>query len=481
MSHPSRSHSLRTAFLSAAAVALCGMLCGISTAQPPGHSHGPGDGHNHGPAPSSGGGHSHGTVTGGQVVTSYTVTYQQVVVWERCRRVVKCVPVYTPVYTPISGGTDSQTVDGGNKFHIKGTYTVTVKHLPKGAKKAQVWTWLPLDDDLQKVLDLKVVKGSHKSEVVSDSFGNRYLYTVIENPTTADAAIATEFELVHRESKPRLDSAKPVEMTEGHKTAFARYLDTEEANVVLTPQLKDLLNKKADPGSEKNAVQSIKNIFTYVAKNSELHTHPGGHHTHSHADMGVASRASGVDDTHWHYDPGLGSTNTCFTAGEKLGGGCMDQSSAVLAMFRARGIPTRVKFGSVIPEQHLVGKDLKPTENDPSFSLGYQAHIEYFVPGLGWMPADVHEAGHAFHDKREDLLTYHMSGLSERRITWFAGRNVKLLDDKGEPQTDQLGLFLHCYVLVDGKQHSPHKEGAAKTRENRIAAFTPTLKYSVVK
>src|SRR6185503_19355741 len=93
-----------------------------------------------------------------------------------------------------------------------------------------------------------------------------------------------------------------------------------------------------------------------------------------------------VADTADHYskDPskpkcGVGDAGDCLTNG---GGCCTELHSLFIALARARGIPARLQMGYRLKEANA-GKEVDP---------GYRCWAEYFLPGYGWVPADIVEA-----------------------------------------------------------------------------------------
>jgi transglutaminase-like putative cysteine protease len=114
--------------------------------------------------------------------------------------------------------------------------------------------------------------------------------------------------------------------------------------------------------------------------------------------------ASTVDHYSYSSDPnmpscGLGDSKIC----KKQGGGCCtDLNSYFITIARARGIPTRLKMGYRLQSKY----------RDQVVDPGYRCWVEYFVPGAGWISADVVEADTPNGLGHERWLT----GLTSRRV-----------------------------------------------------------------
>jgi transglutaminase-like putative cysteine protease len=97
----------------------------------------------------------------------------------------------------------------------------------------------------------------------------------------------------------------------------------------------------------------MRKLFEYVVENS------------NHYSLANAPKSSGKGDGEYCLD--------------MKGGGCTDQHALLISMARARGIPTRLHFGSRLTAQNE-GKEYDP---------GYRCWVTYFVPNYGWVPMDI--------------------------------------------------------------------------------------------
>ena len=79
------------------------------------------------------------------------------------------------------------------------TYSFTVKDIPAGTKRVRVWIPVPQTDRHQKVHVL-AVKAPAKTRMTREpEYGNRMMYTEIDNPTASQTEFTVEYEVTRRE------------------------------------------------------------------------------------------------------------------------------------------------------------------------------------------------------------------------------------------------------------------------------------------
>ena len=175
----------------------------------------------------------------------------------------------------------------------------------------------------------------------------------------------------------------------------------------VTKRIDELANRIC--GDDQNVVTQARKLFDFVVDNTNHYSIPG------------APKSSGK-----------GSVEFCL---DKNGGGCTDQHALFIALARARGIPTRLHFGSRLPAKNE-GKEIDP---------GYRCWVTYFVPNYGWVPMDI-SAANTNPAERDRFF----SGLDERRLRFSEGRDLELSPRQQGPPVN---LFITAYVEVDGKPH----------------------------
>jgi transglutaminase-like putative cysteine protease len=288
-------------------------------------------------------------------------------------------------------------------------HALTVNDIPEGTKSVRIWFWLPDDDDYQKVLDLSVANSPTDYQITRDAANaHRYLYSEIKNPTVGKVRLATDFVLRRQAVLVALDPAKAQSLTEAHRKTFAEYLRRDCPNMEVTEQVAELANKLC--AEDQNVVTQARKLFDYVVS------------TTNHYSIANAPKSSGK-----------GSVEYCLAM---KGGGCTDQHALFIALARARGIPTRLHFGSRLPTKNE-GKDMDP---------GYRCWVTYFVPGYGWVPMDI-SAANTTPAERDRFF----SGLDERRLRFSEGRDLEL---NPRQAGGRVNLFITAYVEVDDKPYS---------------------------
>ena len=149
---------------------------------------------------------------------------------------------------------------------------------------------------------------------------------------------------------------------------------------------------------------------------------------------------------------GIGDSALC----RKQGGGCCtDLNSLFISLARSRGIPCRLAMGYRLQEKNL-GKEVDP---------GYRCWVEYFVPGYGWISADVVE-GDAPNGLGPDRW---FTGLTARRVWLNQGREFSLASDQAVKRVNHMSIG---YAEVDGKPVRLLPEGKLKTQLTRKVLFT---------
>ena len=288
-------------------------------------------------------------------------------------------------------------------------HALTVKDIPSGSKSVRVWFWLPDDDECQDVLELVLENPPPGYRITRDAAnGHRYLYAELNNPASGSFQLSTRFTLRRRAVALTLDPAKAVPLSSDDRARYAEYLRPDCPHMEVTEKMIGLAKQIC--GDETNVVLQARKLFDFVVDNTK------------HYSLANAPKSSGQGDAQYCLD--------------KNGGSCTDQHAFFIALARARGIPTRLQFGSRLQVKNE-GKDVDP---------GYRCWVNYFVPGYGWVPMDI-AAANTTPAERD----HYFSGLDERRIRFSEGRDLELNPRQRGPKVN---LFIAAYVEVDEKPHS---------------------------
>ncbi len=310
--------------------------------------------------------------------------------------------------------------------------------VPEGAKRVRIWFVLPQDDPIpgegaaQQVSNLRV-EAPYPYRVERDSEGSKLLYLEAQNPQEKELKIVETFNLTRSEVRSSVDPMKARALTEAERASMAQYLGSNK-NVVIDDSIRSLADQIV--GDESNPVLAARKIYDWVLDN--------------------------VD--YWVKDPKnkkaspVGSSTYCL---KFRTGNCTDFESLWTALARAKGIPTRIVYGSFF----------KPEFNGYDLDASYHCWATFYAPGLGWLPHDVGVADLYHGDveltpESEVLMrrtaadgtfgpdpvkvNYYFGNLDERRMVWSIGRDLMLRPQQdGEP----VNALPKAYVEIDGKVH----------------------------
>lgn len=306
--------------------------------------------------------------------------------------------------------------------------TATVSEIPAGSKDVKFWVSIPDNDRHQDVLNIDVAKAPGPWKVVRDlDRGNRFLLVEVANPTTPSLDVVVEFTVTRRSTQIAVDAAKVGALSAGQKTIFAPELVLDAPHMTASADVRAMADKAC--GDEKNLATQAKALLNAVA---------------AYAD-------------HYSKDPtkpkcGIGDAGDCMT---NKGGCCTDLHSLFIAMARYRGIPSRLQMGYRCLEKND-GKEVDP---------GYRCWAEYFLPGYGWVPADIVEA-----DAEGGLgPTVWFTGLTERRVWLNEGREFGLADRKAPARVNTMIIG---YCEIDGVPARVLPDGDKAAQLTRKVFFT---------
>ena len=348
-----------------------------------------------------------------------------VAIMPRCRRFVPLAALAllaaSPALPTAAGETKASSRSASARL-ASATYAVeqslTIKNLPAGAKKVRIWFWLPQEEDAethaQRVADLSVARAPDGYRITRDAAnGHRYLYAEVTNPLPgAETRLDTAFTVRRKAVSVALDPEKSGPMTDGERAAFARDLRRDVPWMPVDVRAARLARQICK--NETNPVRQARLLYDYVIDYAE------------HYSKGTTAPKSS----------NRGDAGYCLANG---GGACTDLHALFSALARARGIPTRIHFGTRLTLQN---------ENKP-LDPGYRCWVTFYAPGHGWVPCDI-AAGDTNPDKRD----FYFGGLDERRILFSSGRDLDLVPRQDGPPVN---LFIRAYVEVDGKPHADYE------------------------
>ena len=307
--------------------------------------------------------------------------------------------------------------------------TVKLDQIPEGAKQVRWWIAVPEDERHQDVLDFAVVSapGPWRLEREPDR-GNRFLYVEVAGPKAAELVAVVEFTLRREPVLTAIDPAAVGPITDVHRAVYAEDLDPNAPHMKVTPTIVELAKQAC--GDETNPAVQAQKLLAYVADSAD----------------------------HYSKDPtkpncGIGDAEDCMANG---GGCCTDLHSFFIALARARGIPARLQMGYRVLEKNE-GKEVDP---------GYRCWVEYFLPGYGWVSADIVEA-----DATDGMGPARwFAGLTERRLWLNSGREFTL--EPRQAQKTPVNTMIIGHAEIDGVPARVLPDGALATQLTRKVHFT---------
>ena len=291
--------------------------------------------------------------------------------------------------------------DQPRERHFAFEYKATVKDIPSGAQKVELWIPVPHDDAYQRISAVQV-NTPYRYQLTAGDQGNQILHLELDHPKESSVPVTLTFEAVRKERVQTL--VRHV----GNETAppdLARWLQPDR----LVP-IDDKIR-----GWAREVVEAA----------------------HAHTDLEMARAIYNHVVATVKYDKtGKGWGNgDIYYACEARRGNCTDFHAIFIGYARAVGIPARFAIGFPLPPDRGAGQ-----------IAGYHCWAEFYAKGIGWVPVDASEAGKN-PAKREYFFGHH----DEDRVEFSKGRDVVLAPkQQGEP----LNYFIYPYAEVDGKKYT---------------------------
>ncbi|MCC7015047.1 MAG: transglutaminase domain-containing protein [Planctomycetes bacterium] len=320
---------------------------------------------------------------------------------------------------------DQATPEVSRTYRVR--QKVTLSEIPSGTADVRWWIAIPSDDRAQEVLDMEITSAPGPWSVQREAeHGNRFLFVQVASPTSTQLEVELEFTLRRRPIRVDIDAEHIGALTAGDRVYFASELRLDDPHMEVTPQVRAIADRVC--GDTRNIAREALQLLEYVAGNAD----------------------------HYSKDPtkpkcGVGDALECLANG---GGCCTDLHSLFIALARARGIPTRLQMG-----YRLLAKN-EGKEVDP----GYRCWPEYFVPGHGWVAADVVEADAASGAEGRAWFT----GLSERRLWLNEGRNFVLGPQQSTPRVNTMVIG---HAELDGRAARVLPDGERAAQLSRTIRF----------
>lgn len=288
------------------------------------------------------------------------------------------------------------------QFEIHDRATIAIG---QSGKIAELWYPIIADTPYQRVLDLRIQADfvwrlTHDVEI-----GNRLLHATV--PSGRSAAIELSYLVERRPTRPFSDSNVAGLAIPNASSGVERWLRAEK-HIEVTHATESLALEIV--AGETDAFLQAKRIFDYVTSTMVYD----------------ATRQSHV-----------GSSEHAMVCSV---GNCSDIHALFISLARSVGIPARLVLGQALqPELDL---------------CGYHCWAEFFVTGMGWVPADASCAC-------KYAGAEHFGRLDINHVAWSVGRDILLTPAQRGPR---LIFFAGPYLELDGVPH---------TNVSRTVTLTP--------
>ena len=299
--------------------------------------------------------------------------------------------------------------------------------IPTDANQVRWWVSIPDNERFQEILDFSVVDAPGTWRIERDAVrGNRFLYIEAPAPKDGKLEAKVEFTLRRRPVLVDVDPAKVGPITALHRRMYAEEVRTDAPHMTVTADIARMADEVC--GAEKNPALQARKLLQHVADLAD----------------------------HYSKDPskpncGIGDADDCLT---NAGGCCTDLHSLFIALARASGIPSRLQMGY----------RLNPKNAGKSYDPGYRCWVEYFLPGYGWVSADIVEA-----DAEGGLGPDRwFTGLTEWRLWLNEGRQFELRPSQAAPPVNTMIIG---HAEIDGRPARVLPEGDNPAQMSRTIRF----------
>ncbi len=296
------------------------------------------------------------------------------------------------------------------RFEFK--YTATVKDIPSGAKKVDVWIPVPHDDPFQKITDLKI-EAPCPYQIQTAQYGNRILHVGLDNLEQTSFAITVRFHAVRKEHvQERLQQARSSTHTQARDPEMIRWLQPDRL-VPIDGKIKQWAQQVVDTAGAQTDLEKARAIYNHVI---------------STVKYDKSGQGWGLGDIYYACDARRGN--------------CTDFHAIFIGYCRAVRIPARFAIGFPLPAERGTGQ-----------VSGYHCWAEFYLDGIGWVPVDASEGA-----KNPAKREYFFGAHDENRVEFTIGRDLILNPEQvGEP----LNYFIYPYAEVGGKSFNSIEESFA--------------------
>ncbi len=264
----------------------------------------------------------------------------------------------------------------------------------------QIWCPVIIDAPYQRVLDVSVDAPQPWRMTRESEFGNVMFYGEYAGPTAASRSFTISYVIERSPTAGTLDPsrARSLKTTQlfARTLGLEQYVDVDERTRVLAGSVVE---------GEANPLHQARRIYDYV----------------------TGTMSYNAAEQSWK-----GSTEHALVCSV---GNCNDIHALFVSLCRSIGIPARFVLGQAL--------EAPPSGEEACDLCGYHCWAEFFIAGLGWLPAD---ASCACKYDRHGLF----GDLELNHVAWSVGRDLLFTP----PQRGGRSLFFAGpYAERDGKTY----------------------------
>jgi transglutaminase-like putative cysteine protease len=281
-------------------------------------------------------------------------------------------------------------------------YKATVKDVPSGAKKVELWIPIPHDSPFQKITDVRI-ESPYPYRIHKTRYGNRVLHIGVSDPRQPSFTVTLRFNVLRLEHvQAALQQVGYAPARERRDPDMARWLQPDRL-VPTDGKVGQWAQEVVDAAGAKTDLEKARAIYEHVV---------------STVKYDKTGQGWGRGDIYYACDARRGN--------------CTDFHAIFIGYCRAVGIPARFQIGFPLPADRGAGQ-----------VSGYHCWAEFYLKGVGWVPVDASEAA-----KNPSRREYFFSAHDENRVEFTVGRDLTL---RPKQQGEPLNYFVYPYAEIDGK------------------------------
>ncbi|MFL6216669.1 MAG: transglutaminase-like domain-containing protein [Blastocatellia bacterium] len=281
-------------------------------------------------------------------------------------------------------------------------YKASIKEIPSGAKRVDLWIPVPHDNAFQNIKDVQI-ESPYPYQVETGEYGNKMLHIRLDNPQPSGFTVSMSFDALRKEHvQERLREPSAKRVKEDRDQNMARWLQPDRL-VPIDGKIKQWASEVVNAAGAKTDLEKARAIYNHIVATVKYDK---------------SGQGWGRGDIYYACDARRGN--------------CTDFHAIFIGYCRALGIPARFAIGFPLPADRGAGQ-----------ISGYHCWAEFYAKGIGWVPIDASEAA-----KNPARREYFFGAHDDNRVEFSIGRDLTLAPRQAG---DPLNYFIYPYAEVDGK------------------------------